>query len=123
MARATRARRRELLAIAHAGRPLVSLPAPALEWLFWDVRDWVRALPRDHANVAIAAELEARIDTEYARRDRQNPTGVTGAEAAEVADRMVRRFIAAALPAPSHHEPARLIPFPARAHDDKSNPS
>jgi hypothetical protein len=103
-ARATRARRRELLAIAQAGRSLVSMPAPALEWLFWDVRDWVKALPRDHANVAIATELETRIDSEYARRDRHNTTSFASAELAEMLDR-------------------RLIPFPSRARDDDSNPS
>jgi hypothetical protein len=115
---ATRRRRRELLAIAHAKRPLTNVSAPTLEWLYWDVRDWVRTLPRDHANLAMAADLEVRIDAEYARRHQETPALTASRQVAEAIDRMLSRDAPPVMTQAARPEPPRLIPFPVATDDD-----
>jgi hypothetical protein len=61
------------LAFTQSGQPLDPLAAPVLESLFWDVRDWVRAIPEHHANAPLVADLEERIHAEYIRRDQETP--------------------------------------------------
>jgi hypothetical protein len=76
-AKATRARRRELLSIATSNRGLEHWSNKALYEVYYELAHWISVLPVGHANRQPAFDLKRRIREESRRRGIDEPEDIS----------------------------------------------